>query len=86
MGDVNVNFSTNKSKNEFKAVLWSYGLKQLVSTRKASDTKTLIDIMAYNNLPVTSVVDVTSSHMSDHDIVIVTHVSDSVVVRNFKKK
>lgn len=44
--------------------------------------------MAYNNLPVTSVVDVTSSHMSDHDIVIVivTHVSDSVVVRNFKEK
>ena len=71
MGDFNVNYNDKKSNNEFKSIVNTYGLKQIVlqATRTSNLSSTLIDLIMSNCPENISTVKVFALSLSDHDMV-----------------
>ena len=71
MGDVNVNYLVSGDGKDFKSIISSNGLKQIIqkATRICDTTKTLIDIIATNSTATIIHHDVIPTGIGDHDMV-----------------
>ena len=71
LGDVNVNYLVSGDGRDFKSIVSSNGLKQIIrkATRICDTTKTLIDIIATNNISTIVNHGVISTGIGDHEMV-----------------
>ena len=71
MGDVNVNYLVSGDGKDFKSIISSYGLKQIIqkATRICDTTKALFDIIATNSTATIIHHDVIPTGIGDHDMV-----------------
>ena len=71
MGDANVNYLVPGDGKDFKSIVSSNGLKQIIrkATRICDTTKTLIDIIATNSTATIVHHDVIPTGIGDHDMV-----------------
>ena len=71
MGDVNVNYLVSGDGRDFKSIVSSNGLNQIIrkATRICDTTKTLIDIIATNNISTILNHGVISTGIGDHEMV-----------------
>ena len=71
LGDVNVNYLVSGDGRDFKSIVSSNGLKQIIrkATRICDTTKTLIDIIATSNISTIVNHGVISTGIGDHEMV-----------------
>ena len=71
LGDINVNFLKRENNQEFKSILQLNGFKQIIKdpTRIDGNTKSLIDIIATNNLITIRNTAVIPCGIADHDMI-----------------
>ena len=69
LGDINVNYLVSGDGKDFKSTVCSNGLKQIIrkATRICDTTKTVIDIIATNNVSTIANYGVIPTGIGDHE-------------------